>query len=126
MRYKTTDKVRGEIVLGGLNLVLKKNSTFDIDKQNSSHHELLWAIHNQYVEAVDVDAKKVVSNNKKIYTNNSKKTITSSFLKSPMIPGQYIILSEDDPSCVAMDKLVEMKLIDCSSNVEERDRKSVV
>lgn len=111
MRFKTTDKVTGEIVLGGLNLVLKKNSFFDISKEKTSHHELIWAIHNGYVEAADVAAQTAVGAKKKVYINSSKKTIVSANLKSPLMPGQTLMLLEEDPTCLELDKLVEMKLI---------------
>ena len=111
MRFKTTDKVTGEIVLGGLNLVLKKNVVFDIHKDKMSHHELIWALHNGYVEAIDVAAQAAAGAKKKVYVNTSKKTIVSGGLKSPLMPGQTLILLEEDPTCYELDKLVEMKLI---------------
>ena len=111
MQFKTTEKVVGEIVLGGLSLILKKNSTFDVSKDKTGHHELVWAIHNGYISAVDVDAQIAAGAKKKIYVNNSKKTIVSASLKSPIMPGHRVVVLEDDPTCYELNKLVEMKLI---------------
>ena len=111
MKFKTTGKVSGEIVLGGLNLVLKKDSIFDVDRDKVGHHELVWAIHNGYIQAVDVDAQVAAGAKKRVYTNISKKALMSANLKSPFSPGQSIVLLNDDPTCNDLNKLVEMKLV---------------
>jgi hypothetical protein len=117
MKFKTTDKVVGEIVLGGLNLILKKNATFDVSKDKTGHHELVWAIHNGYVTAVDIDAQIAAGAKKKVYVNNSKRTIVSTSLKSPLMPGHRLVMLQDDPTCYELDKLVEMNLISVEEEV---------
>ena len=115
MRFKTTEKITGEIVLGGLNLVLKRGVFFDLSKDKIGHHELVWSIHHGYVEAVDQDAQSAASAEKKIYTNNSRKIIVSQFLKRPLNSGDKIVLLKDDPTCVELDKLVVSGLLSCDS-----------
>lgn len=106
MRFKTTEKVTNEIVLSGLSLILRKNSFFDISEDKVGHHELVWAIHKGYISAVDDEAKKASSANKKCYINNSKKTIVCSHLRYPLGPSEKVILLADDPVCKELDKLV--------------------
>lgn len=112
MKFKTTKKVTGEIVLGGLDLVLRKESFFDIDKDKVSHHEFIWAINNGYVCTVDEESKLLIKADKKSYINKSKKTLVCSCLKSPFIPGQVVVLLTDDPICYELDKMVKMNLIE--------------
>lgn len=119
MRFKTTEKITGEIVLGGLNLVLKRGVFFDLSKDKIGHHELVWAIHHGYVEAVDQDAQSAASAEKKIYTNKSKKIIVSQFLKRPLNSGDKIVLLKDDPTCVELDKLVASGLLSCDNAESE-------
>jgi hypothetical protein len=114
MKFRTTEKITGEIVLGGLNLVLKRGVFFDLTKDKIGHHELVWAIHNGYVEAIDNDAKNAANAEKKVYTNSSKKIIVSQFLKSPLNSGDTVVLLKDDPTCVELDKLVAAGLLSCS------------
>lgn len=119
MRFKTTEKIAGEIVLGGLNLVLKRGVFFDLTKDKIGHHELVWAIHHGYVEAVDQDAQNAASAEKKVYTNKSRKIIVSQFLKRPLNSGDSIVLLKDDPTCVELDKLVTSGLLVCEGVASE-------
>lgn len=119
MRFKTTEKIAGEIVLGGLNLVLKRGVFFDLTKDKIGHHELVWAIHHGYVEAVDQDAQNAASAEKKVYTNKSRKIIVSQFLKRPLNSGDSIVLLKDDPTCVELDKLVISGLLVCEGVASE-------
>lgn len=119
MRFKTTEKIAGEIVLGGLNLVLKRGVFFDLTKDKIGHHELVWAIHHGYVEAVDQDAQNAANAEKKVYINKSKKIIVSQFLKRPLNSGDSIVLLKDDPTCVELDKLVVNGLLSCEGIIAE-------
>jgi hypothetical protein len=129
MRFKTTDKVTNEIVLSGLNLILKKGSFFDVSKDKIGHHELVWAIHAGYVSAVDDEAHEASSAKKNIYVNDSKKTIVCHHLKSPLGPGDKAILLSEDPICKELDKLVVAgiikKISEVSDSVKTEDIKVV-
>lgn len=120
MRFKTTDKVTNEIVLSGLNLILKKGSFFDVSKDKIGHHELVWAIHAGYVSAVDDEAHEASNAKKSIYINDSKKTIVCHHLKSPLGPGDKAILLSADPICKELDKLVVAGIIKKMSEVVEQ------
>jgi hypothetical protein len=120
MRFKTTDKVTNEIVLSGLNLILKKGSFFDVSKDKIGHHELVWAIHAGYVSAVDDEAHEASNAKKSIYVNDSKKTIVCHHLKSPLGPGDKAILLSADPICKELDKLVVAGIIKKMSEVVEQ------
>lgn len=111
MRFKTTEKVTNEIVLSGLNLILKKNSFFDVSKDKIGHHELVWAIHSGYVSAVDDEAESASSANKKCYINKTKKTIVCSQLGRPIGHNEKLVLLADDPICRDMDKLVSAGIL---------------
>lgn len=119
MRFKTTDKVTNEIVLSGLNLILKKGSFFDVSKDKIGHHELVWAIHAGYVSAVDDEAHEASNAKKSIYVNDSKKTIVCHHLKSPLGPGDKAILLSEDPICKELDKLVVAGIIKKMSEMIE-------
>lgn len=129
MRFKTTDKVTNEIVLSGLNLILKKGSFFDVSKDKIGHHELVWAIHAGYVSAVDDEAHEASNAKKNIYVNDSKKTIVCHHLKSPLGPGDKAILLSEDPICKELDKLVVAgiikKISEVSDSVKTEDIKVV-
>lgn len=111
MRFKTTDKVTNEIVLSGLNLILKKNSFFDVSKDKIGHHELVWAIHSGYVSAVDEEAGLASSANKRCYINKTKKTIVCSQISRPIGHNEKVVLLADDPVCREMDKLVSAGIL---------------
>lgn len=117
MRFKTTEKVTNEIVLSGLNLILKKNSFFDVSKDKIGHHELVWAIHSGYVSAVDDEAEFASSANKKCYINKTKKTIVCSQLGRPIGHNEKLVLLVDDPICREMDKLVSAGILVLDSEI---------
>lgn len=111
MRFKTTNKVINEIVLSGLNLILKKNSFFDVSKDKIGHHELVWAIHSGYVSAVDEEAGLASSADKKCYVNKTKKTIVCSQIGRPIGQNEKVVLLAEDPVCREMDKLVSAGIL---------------
>jgi len=126
MRFKTTGKVTNEIVLSGLNLILKKDMFFDVSRDKIGHHELVWSIHSGYVSPVDDEAQDASIAKKNIYVNQSKKTIVCSHLRSPLGPGEKAILLSDDPVCRELDKLVSIGIINKIDEIAQGAKNDVV